>query len=94
VQYDYIGKFESFGKDMECILGRLGLWKKYGFIWGDSGKERFPGSPVSGHATHSSKIEVVKGLWTDAEIRRIPDLYRRDFEKFDYSTRLDKLVAT
>ncbi len=58
------------GRDMECILGQLGLWETYGEIWGESGKEKFPGKPVLvKHPTHSSNKTALRGTWSPEELK-------------------------
>lgn len=65
---------------------------RYGEIYGKNGVERFPGRPVSGHATSSSKLQVLRELWTENEIQTISKLFKSDFDNFKYSTDPTKLM--
>jgi hypothetical protein len=71
ITYDFVGKLESFSKDLEFVLGRI--TKDFG---------KYMRSELR-HATNSGKL--VKNFYTNDIKNKVYKKYKIDFEYFNYN---------
>ena len=73
MQYDFIGKYETFSEDANSVLEEVGVSHLV---------KKFPGEPNT-----RTTPDLIKSAYlnvTSDQIRKLWSLYKTDFSMFDY----------
>lgn len=77
IDYNMIGRFENFVHDFELILGKL---------YPNQSPDKLKIKRYSPHSTQASAR--LSNFYTEHSIKLVQDIYKRDFDNFDYDINL------